>query len=151
MALTGKREEWQELLRRNDDGIGLKDEHVACIQDALDQTDANTVDVDAALTAMRQIVDRTTTARREGWSVSTRSLTAHTADSDECWWLHRARELGLLSIIPIEPWPRDPKSYIRPPGYLHNYGPEPPAEYVAWVKQQQAELEQRKKETNHDH
>jgi hypothetical protein len=31
-----------------------------------------------------------------------RVLAAHGAAADECWWLHRSRELGLTSIVPTD-------------------------------------------------
>jgi hypothetical protein len=146
MVLTGKRTGWEEFLRRKEEGVGLKDDHVEAIRAALAETpaDVDVVDIDAALTAMRQVTERTPTARQKGWSVPVRGFAAHVADSDESWWLHRSRTLGLTSIVPVEPWPRDPEHYVRPPGYLHNYGPEPPAEYVEWLTRQQAEFNRSK-------
>jgi hypothetical protein len=74
------------------------------------------VDVDAMLPALQQV-------RERGPEIDvTRGLSAQIADSDESWWLHRARVLGLTGIVPVEPWPRQPEYFTRPRGYLHTYG-----------------------------
>ena len=120
MTLQGTRDEWEELLRRNDEGFGLKDEHVACIQHALGlaPADARTVEVDALLPGLQQVRDRMPDIG------GLRTVAASIADKDESWWIHRARTLGLSSIVPVGPWPRDPDGFFRPPGYLHRYGPD---------------------------
>lgn len=141
MTLIGPRHEWQELLRRNDEGVGLKDEHVACIERALADAspDASQVEVDAGLTALKQTHERTATARERGYALAYAQIGGDIADHDESWWLHRARELGLLSIVPVEPWPRRPKRFYRPPGHLHTYGVnnrEMAVSMDAWIEDQ---------------
>lgn len=131
MTLIGSREDWQELLRRNDEGWPLKEEHVACIERALASapSDARNIDVDAGMTALRQAAERTNQEEKE--QLRFREIAASIADSDESWWIHRARRSGLKSIVPIDPWPRVPAYFHRPPGYLHTYGPENPQEGIS--------------------
>src|SRR5687767_5434974 len=118
MTLRGTRTDWEELLRRNDEGgVGLKDLHLECIQYALDwaSPDAQMIDVDASLASLQQVQERAPEIDAK------RAMASDIADRDESWWLHRARELGLMSIVPVEPWPRQPENFIRPRGYLHTY------------------------------
>lgn len=122
MALIGTRHDWEELVRRNDEGVGLKDEHVEAIRYWLGEAslDAAFVVVDALIPSLQQVRERAPGADQ------TRSTAALIADSDESWWLHRVRALGISSIVPVEPWPRRPDAFRRPPGYLHSFGPTSP-------------------------
>lgn len=110
MTLRGSRKEWEAMIRRNDEGVGLKDAHLACIQHALDQAppDALMVDVDAMLPALQQV---------KGLQIEmgNRSVSALIADGDERWWLRWAGQLGLSSIHAVEPWPRRPDLVWVPP------------------------------------
>ena len=120
MTLRGTRGEWEALVRRNDEGgVGLKDEHLASIQHALDEAppDALVVYVDAMLPGLQQV------RARDPESNKTRSMASVIADNDESWWIHRSRVLGLMSICPVGPWPRKPEIFKRPPGYQHDFGP----------------------------
>lgn len=119
MALIGTRNHWEELLRRNDEGVGLKDEHVEAVRYWLSEAspEAPFVVVDALTPALRQVRERIPGADQ------TRSTAEQIADSDESLWIHRARELGLGSIVPVDPWPRRPEAFWRPSGYLHSFGP----------------------------
>ncbi len=111
MTLQGTRDEWKALVRQNDTGVGLKDAHLACIHYALDEAsgDALVVEVDAMLPALQQSRDRLPEM------VQTKSIATHIADSDERWWLIRAHQLGLSSIRPVPPWPRNPTAYTEVP------------------------------------
>jgi hypothetical protein len=148
MALTGKRDDWEKLLRRNDEtgeggAWGLKPAHVQTIRKALKKApaDSEMVEVDATASAARQVKERT---EPDDHAQMLEAIVLSIADADESWWIHRARSLGLMSIVPIELWPRVPEQFIRPPGYLHTFGPEPPAEYVAGLEKWKADLERSK-------
>jgi hypothetical protein len=110
MTLSGPRHEWQELIRRNDEGWGLKDLHSECIEQAIADAppDAELVEVDAALPALRQLVERTAYEREHGYMLPLAEIGASTADTDELFWLRRSRDLELTNIRVVEPWPRRP-------------------------------------------
>jgi len=122
MALAGTRHHWEELVRSNDAGVGLDDAQGAAIRYWLGEAsrDAAFVVVDALIPALRHVRAR---VPRPGHVRSTAVLMA---DADASWWLHRARVLGLSSIVPVEPWLRRPDVFRRPPGYRHAFGPTHP-------------------------
>jgi hypothetical protein len=119
MSLIGRREAWRRLAyEANDRVLDLKEEHVACIAQALRAApaDAEWITVDAMLPARQQARDRLPAAG--AWD-PVRGIAQLIADDDERWWRWRAQQLD-IDIRPVEPWPRRPDlhsgpPYIRPP------------------------------------
>jgi hypothetical protein len=104
MALIGRREDWEALVRRNGNGAGLAFEHVRVVQRALKAADgAADVVVDALAPETKHEREM---ARKE--PLRAEYVVCH-ADDVEALWLDRAHEFGLTSIRPIPPWPRRPQ------------------------------------------
>jgi hypothetical protein len=104
MPLVGTREDWEALTYDYEEVWDLKESHRECIRRALSAAppDASLIEVDAAPIALRQAFERSG-GRQDTilWVIG-----ARVADADECWWMTRARMLGLSSIRPAHPWPR---------------------------------------------
>ena len=122
MALIGTRHPWEGLLQSHDAGVGLDEALGEAIRYWLGEAsrDAALVVVDALIPALRHVRARVPQPDQ------TRATVVLMADADASWWLHRARVLGLSAIVPVEPWPRRPDGFRRPPGYRHAFGPTHP-------------------------
>jgi hypothetical protein len=109
MSLIGSREDWESFIR--DNSQHLKDQHLEWIAHTIANAspDAQFIEIDAAMIALRQTVDRT----ERGAGLPVAEIAAQIADTDERWWLRRAQALGLASIRPVDPWPRRPDAAPR--------------------------------------